>query len=49
MQFILVDRIDEAIDVGLAPDDYKTDTSQTKTDERPIQENVLAIAGSTNR
>ncbi len=49
MQFILVDRIDEAIDVGLAPDDYKTDTSQTKTGGRPIQENVLAIAGSTNR
>jgi ATP-dependent Lon protease len=48
MQFILVDRIDEAIDVGLAPDDYKTDTSQTKSGGRPIQENVLAIAGSTN-
>ena len=49
MQFVLVDRIDDAIDVGLAPDDDVVDASRhTNSSGRPTQENVLASAGSPN-
>jgi ATP-dependent Lon protease len=50
MQFVLVDRIEEAIDVGLAPDGYDADSPhQINSGGRPIQENVLTIAGSPNK
>jgi ATP-dependent Lon protease len=47
MQFVLVDRIDEAIDVGLAPAGYKSETDQqADADTKHIEDNVLAIADS---
>ncbi|MGD9235105.1 MAG: endopeptidase La [Desulfobacterales bacterium] len=47
MQFILVDRIDAAIGVGLAPAGYKSETDQpADTAIMPLQDNVLASADS---
>jgi ATP-dependent Lon protease len=49
MQIILIDRIDEAIDVGLAPDGINADgPRQTNAGERSIHENMLAIAALCN-
>jgi ATP-dependent Lon protease len=48
LQFILVDRIDEAIDAGLAPDvDTADSTQEVNPGGRSVHQNVLAIAGST--
>ena len=45
MQFILIDRIDEAIDVGLAPAAKSTDggIGLTESNLNTLSENVLAV------
>ncbi|MGD8991805.1 MAG: endopeptidase La [Desulfobacterales bacterium] len=49
LQFILVDRIDEALDVGLLSDDDNADCQQQANPSgRPIQQNVLAIESSSS-
>jgi ATP-dependent Lon protease len=50
MQFIMVDRIEEAIDVGLMPSGSETDSlaGKTESDLSPVNENVMAMAQLAN-